>query len=83
MNSGDLPKSRLSSIHRLSWGKNRYTQSAFRTVRSALTRLKLYTQFSTYKQPKLRIKMAAQSCACSTDANGEKEPNFQGQKPSV
>ena len=30
----------------------------------------------TFKQPKRRIKMAAQSCTCSTDANAEKELNF-------
>ena len=39
--------------------------------------------FSTFKRPKRRIKMAAQSCTCSTDANAEKELNFKGQNSSV
>ena len=41
-------------------------------------RLKLFTHFSTFKQPKRRIKMAAQSSICSTDANAEKEINIFG-----
>ena len=40
------------------------------------TRLKLVTRFSTFKQPKRRIKMAAQSCTFLTSANAEKEPIF-------
>ena len=39
-------------------------------------RLKLLTQFSTFKQPKRRVKMAAQSWTSSTEANAEKELNF-------
>ena len=39
-------------------------------------RLKLLTHFSTFKQPKGRVEMAAQSCKCSTDANAEKGPNL-------
>ena len=48
-----------------------------------LNAFKLFTHFSTFKQPKRRIKMAAQSCACSTAANAEKELNFKGQNPFV
>ena len=45
--------------------------------------LKLFTHFSTFKQPISQIKMAVQSCTCSTDANAENELNFQGQNLSV
>ena len=35
-----------------------------------------YAYFCTFKQPKRRIKTAAQSRTFSTDANAAKEPNF-------
>ena len=37
---------------------------------------KPFSHFCTFKRPKLRIKMAAQSCMFSTDANADKETNF-------
>ena len=43
----------------------------------------IHSFFSTFKEPKRQVKMATQSCTCSTDANAEKEPNFQRQNPSV
>ena len=49
-------------------------------VRGHKRRLKLFTHSSTFKQPKRRIKMAAQSCTFSTTVNAEKKPNFEGQK---
>ena len=36
----------------------------------------IYSHFSTFKLSKCQIKIAAQSCSCSTDANFEKEPDF-------
>ena len=47
-------------INRLSW-KKKYVWSAFWTIRSAQTRWKLSTHFSTFKQPRRQIKMAALS----------------------
>ena len=47
------------------------------------TGLKLFTHFSTFKQPKRRIKIAAQSLTCSTLANVKKELDFYRQNPSV
>ena len=41
-----------------------------------LNTLKLFTHFSTFKQPKGWIRMAAQSCTFSTDANAEKNRIF-------
>ena len=42
-----------------------------------------FFSFFSFKKPKRPKKMAAQSCTFSTDANTEKESNFQGQNPSV
>ena len=74
--SNYLPYSRLFSIRRINF-RNWHARRAFKTIRSAYTRLKLFTNLSTL--PKRRIKMAAQSCAFSTDANAENESNFWGQ----
>ena len=41
-----------------------------------LNACKVISSFSTCKQPKRRIEMAAQSCAFSTDANVLKKPYF-------
>ena len=45
------------------------------------TRLKLFAHFSTFKQPKRRMKKATQSCTFSTDANAEKERFFKRTEP--